>query len=102
MIEWLNGKLAELTGTLQVGGTVLAIAIVAYAYAKARTLVALLVAGLTAGVFIWLINSGSGWFSDRVGDETNEGAHRAVVQLPQQVALPGDPVVIETPDTSGV
>lgn len=69
MIEWLQVKIDELTVLVQTGFTLAAIVVVGIAYWKTRTLVALLGAGLTAGIFVWSLYNVS-WWQDRVGDET--------------------------------
>lgn len=69
MIDWLHSKIAELTVLLQAGFTLGAIAMVGIMYIKTRAVVALLVAALTAGIFLWTIHNAS-WWQDRIGEET--------------------------------
>lgn len=78
MIEWLTVKIDEVTVVLRSGFTVAAIALVGYTYFKTRALVALLVAALTAGIFLWTVHNPS-WWQDRVGDETETGSAEIVV-----------------------
>lgn len=69
MIEWLDGKISEVTSLLQAAATVGAIALVIFAYVKTRTLVAVLVAAITAGVFLFSVHNPD-WWQSRVGEET--------------------------------
>jgi hypothetical protein len=78
MIDFLNGKVLELTAFVRGASVLGAIVMVAFAYYKARSLVALLVAALTAGVFLWSINS-MGWWQDRVKEETDTLGQTVVV-----------------------
>jgi hypothetical protein len=70
MIDFLNEKVLEVTALVRGASVLGAIVMVALAYYKARSLVALLVAALTAGVFLWTINN-TGWWTDRVEEETD-------------------------------
>lgn len=72
MIDWVSGKVVEVTDLVQGASVLGAIVMVAVAYYKTRTLVAVVVAGITAGVFLWTINNTS-WFQDRVAEETGSG-----------------------------
>jgi hypothetical protein len=69
MIDWLYGKIDEVTALIQAAATVAAVALVVFAYVKTRTLIAVLVAAITAGIFLWSVHNPS-WWQDRVGDET--------------------------------
>ncbi|HEY3143889.1 MAG TPA: hypothetical protein VGJ86_22320 [Acidimicrobiales bacterium] len=69
MIDWLSGKLLEVTDLVKGASVLGAIIMVAAAYYKARSLVALLVAALTAGVFLWTINNVD-WWQTKVQEET--------------------------------
>jgi hypothetical protein len=69
VIDWLNGKILEVTDLVRGASVLGAIVMVAAAYYKARSIVALIVAALTAGVFLFAINN-IGWFEDRVTEET--------------------------------
>lgn len=69
MIEWLNGKIVEVTSVLQGAAVVVAVAMVLYAYAKTRSLVTLLVAALTAGFFLWVVNNPE-WWQQKVAEES--------------------------------
>jgi hypothetical protein len=73
MIDWLSGKILEVTDLVRGASVLGAIVMVAFAYYKARSIVALLVAALTAGVFLWTINNVD-WWQQRVEEET--GSHR--------------------------
>lgn len=70
MIDFLNEKVLEVTAFVRGASVLGAIVMVALAYYKARTLVAVLVAALTAGVFLWAINNTT-WWTDRVEEETD-------------------------------
>lgn len=69
MIEWTNGKIAELIDLVRGAAVLGAVAMVIIAYLKTRTLIAVLVAALTAGIFLWAINN-TDWWQQRVGEET--------------------------------
>ena len=69
MIDWTNDKIAELITLLRGASVLLAIAMVAYSYAKTRSLVTLLVAALTAGFFLWTINN-TDWWQQKVEEES--------------------------------
>lgn len=69
MIDWVSGKVDEVTSLFQAVSVLGAIIMVAIAYYKTRTLVALIVAAITAGVFLWTINNAE-WWQDRVEEET--------------------------------
>jgi hypothetical protein len=70
MIDFLNGKVLEVTALVRGASVLGAIVMVAFAYYKMRSLVAVLVAALTAGVFLWTINN-TEWWTDRVEEETD-------------------------------
>jgi hypothetical protein len=70
MIDFVSGKILEVTALVRGASVLGAILIVAATYYKARTLTALIVAALTAGVFLWTINS-IDWWQDRVEEETD-------------------------------
>jgi hypothetical protein len=69
VIDWVSGKVLELTDLVRGASVLGAIVMVAFAYYKVRTLVAVLVAALTAGVFLWTINNVD-WWQQRVQEET--------------------------------
>lgn len=69
MLDWLSGKIDEVTVLFRSASVLGAIVMVAIAYYKTRTLVALIVAAITAGVFLWAINNPE-WWQDRVEEET--------------------------------
>lgn len=72
MIEWLNSKIMEITALVRFGSVLGAILMVAIAYYKVRSVVAVLVAAITAGVFLFTINN-TQWWQDRVTEETDTG-----------------------------
>jgi hypothetical protein len=69
VIEWLNGKIVEVTDLVRGASVLGAIIMVAAAYYRMRSIVALIVAALTAGVFLFAVNN-IDWFQDRVTEET--------------------------------
>lgn len=69
MLEWIDTKLDEVTVLFRGGAVLGAIIMVAVAYFKTRTIVAVIVAAITAGVFLWIINNPE-WWQDRVEEET--------------------------------
>ena len=91
MIDWLSGKIVEVTALVRGASVLGAIIMVAFAYYRARSLVAVLVAGLTAGVFLWTINN-TDWWRDRVEEESDTmgriGVTVEVVDQTQPVAAP--------------
>ncbi|HMG41393.1 MAG TPA: hypothetical protein VK611_08685 [Acidimicrobiales bacterium] len=70
MIDWISGKILEVTALVRGASVLGAIVMVAFAYYKARSLVAVLVAALTAGVFLWSI-SNLDWWEDKVEEESD-------------------------------
>ena len=90
MIDWTNDKIAELITLLRGASVLLAIAMVAYAYLKTRSIVTLLMAALTAGFFLWTINN-TDWWQARVEDES---APAPMVGMP--------PLSSRIPDPPGV
>lgn len=84
MIDWLNGKVLEVTDLVKGASVLGAIIMVAAAYYKARSLVALIVAALTAGVFLWTINNPE-WWQQRVQEETLPG-HVLTIVIPADSA----------------
>lgn len=76
MIDFLNGKILEVTDLVRGASVLGAIVMVAAAYYKARSIVALIVAALTAGVFLFAVNN-IDWFQERVTEETR-GSHVVV------------------------
>jgi hypothetical protein len=93
MIDFLNGKVLEVTALVRGASVLGAIVMVAFAYYRIRSLVAVLVAALTAGVFLWAINN-TDWWVDRVEEETDTlGRHTLVVSY-ADVAPLGAPVEV--------
>lgn len=94
MIDFLNRKIVEVTALVRGASVLGAILMVAFAYYRARTLVAVLVAALTAGVFLWSISNTS-WWQARVQEETDTlGTHGEKVQVVELTAPLAAPVVI--------
>jgi hypothetical protein len=93
MIDFLNEKVLEVTAFVRGASVLGAIVMVALAYYKARTLVAVLVAALTAGVFLWAINN-TGWWTDRVEEETDTLGRNTLVVSHVAVIPLGAPVQI--------
>ena len=93
MIDFLNGKVLEVTALVRGASVLGAIVMVAFAYYKVRSLVAVLVAALTAGVFLWTINN-TGWWQDRVQDETDTLGRNTLVVSDVDVTPVGAPVQV--------
>jgi len=94
VIDFLNRKIVEVTALVRGASVLGAILMVAFAYYRARTLVAVLVAALTAGVFLWSISNTS-WWQARVQEETDTlGTHGEKVQVVELTAPLAAPVVI--------
>ena len=94
MIDFLNRKIVEVTALVRGASVLGAILMVAFAYYRARTLVAVLVAALTAGVFLWSISNTS-WWQARVQEETDTlGTHGEKVQVVELTEPLAAPVVI--------
>lgn len=95
MLDWLSGKILEVTALVRGASVLGAIIMVAFAYYKARSLVAVLVAGLTAGVFLWTINN-TDWWQTKVEEESDSlgrlGATVEMVELDQPA--PAAPIVL--------
>jgi hypothetical protein len=89
VIDWTNDKIAELITLLRGASVLLAIAMVAYAYLKTRSIVTLLVAAITAGFFLWTINN-TDWWQQKVEEES------------APVAVYGSPPSSSTTNPSGV
>ena len=91
MIDFLSRKVLQVTSLVRGASVLGAIVMVAFAYYRARTLVAVLVAGLTAGVFLWTINN-TDWWQTRVKEESGtlgrSGEKVQVVELTQTIASP--------------
>jgi hypothetical protein len=85
VIDWISGKILEVTALVRGASVLGAILMVAFAYYKARSLVAVLVAGLTAGVFLWTIHN-TDWWVDRVEEESDARAVTVEVSEPVQPA----------------
>lgn len=94
MIDWLSGKIVEVTALVRGASVLGAIIMVAFAYYRARSLVAVLVAGLTAGVFLWTINN-TDWWRDRVEEESDTLGPTQVTVEVIDLTLPAySPVVV--------
>lgn len=83
MIDFVSGKILEVTALVRGASVLGAIVIVAATYYKARTLTALIVAALTAGVFLWTINS-IDWWQERVEEETDTMGRTVLVTEVEQ------------------
>jgi hypothetical protein len=94
VIDWLSGKIVEVTALVRGASVLGAIIMVAFAYYRARSLVAVLVAGLTAGVFLWTINN-TDWWRDRVQEESDTmGRTGVTVEVVDLVQPASSPVVL--------
>lgn len=95
MIDWLQGKILEVTDLVRGASVLGAIIMIAVAYYKARSIVALIVAALTAGVFLWTINN-TDWWRQRVEEETrSREIWNSVVEFQEGVSAELDPVFVE-------
>lgn len=70
MLEWTEGKVDEVTELFRGVSVLGAIVMVAVAYYKTRTIVAVIVAAITAGLFLWIVNNPE-WWQDRVEEESD-------------------------------
>jgi multisubunit Na+/H+ antiporter MnhG subunit len=70
MLDWVELKVDEVTTLFQGASVLGAIIMVAVAYYKTRTIVAVIVAAITAGVFLWTINNAD-WWQERVEEESD-------------------------------
>lgn len=94
MLDFLSEKILEVTALVRGASVLGAIIMVAFAYYKARSLVAVLVAGLTAGVFLWTIHN-TDWWVDRVEEESDTLAPIGVtVEVADPVSPAGVLVVL--------
>jgi hypothetical protein len=93
MIDFLNGKVLEVTALVRGASVLGAIVMVAFAYYKVRSLVAVLVAALTAGVFLWAINN-TEWWVDRVEEETDTLGRNTLVVTHADPTPVGAPVQV--------
>jgi hypothetical protein len=69
VIDWTSGKILEVTSLVRTASVLGAIIMVAIAYYKVRSIVALIVAAITAGVFLFTINNVD-WWTERVEEES--------------------------------
>jgi hypothetical protein len=69
VIEWTSGKILEVTALVRGASVLGAILMVVVAYFKLRSIVAVIVASITAGVFLFTINN-TDWWLDRVEEES--------------------------------
>jgi hypothetical protein len=70
VIDWTSGKILEVTALVRGASVLGAILMVAVAYFKLRSIVAVIVAAITAGVFLFTINN-TDWWLDRVEEESD-------------------------------
>lgn len=93
MIDWIAGKILEVTALVRGASVLGAILMVGFAYYKARSLVAVLVAGLTAGVFLWTIHN-TDWWVDRVEEESGTLAPLGVTVEVADTGSPAGALVV--------
>jgi hypothetical protein len=93
VIDWISGKILEVTALVRGASVLGAILMVGFAYYKARSLVAVLVAGLTAGVFLWTIHN-TDWWVDRVEEESGTLAPLGVTVEVVEPAQPAGALVV--------
>jgi hypothetical protein len=70
VIDWTSGKILEVTALVRGASVLGAILMVAIAYFKLRSIVAVIVAAITAGLFLFTINN-TDWWQDRVEEESD-------------------------------
>lgn len=70
MLDWTSGKILEVTALVRTASVLGAILMVAVAYYKVRSIVALIVAAITAGLFLFTINNVD-WWQERVEEESD-------------------------------
>lgn len=92
MLDWVETKVDDVTELFRGVSVLGAIIMVAIAYYKTRTIVALIVAALTAGVFLWTINN-TEWWQERVEEETEIESAPAPVMIGSMAS--SDPVVVD-------
>jgi hypothetical protein len=80
VIDWTSGKILEVTALVRGASVLGAILMVGVAYFKLRSIVAVIVAAITAGVFLFTINN-TDWWLDRV-EEESETMRRTVEGAP--------------------
>lgn len=73
MIDWTHDKILELIALLRIAAVLGAVAMVIWSYLKYRTLVAVLVAAITAGIFLFVVNRPD-WWQQRVDEESGAPA----------------------------
>jgi hypothetical protein len=69
VIDWTSTKILEVTALVRGASVLGAILMVVVAYFKLRSIVAVIVASITAGVFLFTINN-TDWWLDRVEEES--------------------------------
>jgi uncharacterized membrane protein len=70
VLDWTSGKILEVTALVRTASVLAAILMVSVAYYKVRSIVALIVAAITAGVFLFTINNVD-WWTERVEEESD-------------------------------
>jgi hypothetical protein len=101
VIDWLNSKIMELTALVRFGSVLGAILMVAIAYYKVRSVVAVLVAAITAGVFLFTINN-TQWWTDRVTEETDTGSGGGASGPTTSIVIGlVEPIVLDAPVVAG-
>lgn len=80
--EFLTEKFSAIEGLTKTGSGVAAMAVVAFAYIKMRTIKAVITAAILAGIAVWVISNIS-WIQERVDGETStESSIERVAELP--------------------
>jgi hypothetical protein len=96
VIDWTSGKILEVTALVRGASVLGAILMVAIAYFKLRSIVAVIVAAITAGLFLFTINN-TDWWQDRVEEESDTLGRTVqtveVTQLSDSVIVVGLPGV---------
>lgn len=95
MIEWTSGKILEVTSLVRTASVLGAILMVAIAYYKVRSIVALIVAAITAGLFLFTINNVD-WWEERVTEESDTLGRPVQVDAPLSGAAGADLGLIVT------
>jgi hypothetical protein len=79
VIDWTSTKILEVTALVRGASVLGAILMVVIAYFKLRSIVAVIVASITAGVFLFTINN-TDWWLDRVEEESETMRRGAEVE----------------------
>lgn len=95
MIQWTSEKILEVTALVRGASVLGAILMVAVAYFKLRSIVAVIVAAITAGVFLFTINN-TDWWRDRVEEESDTLGR--TVEVVETDGWSGSPLSTSQPD----